>query len=230
MSDVHIEARRGTGYGCDSTTMLAKHNASSIILGGKMVFVLLLVMIANFTILGGLMALYAGNFSAGLIAIAIGATPHAVFYLRRKRERERCDAIRAKMLSEAGLPVDSEWAHMEKDSGVAINAVAGTLTLAAEGKMKSYPLSDIREWSTNLATAGQLVLGGGGLAGAVSSGAANIAAGARADAATGFFVTVRDIHNPKWRIQMTKASDQARWMEIMEQTINEKRIPSSNSA
>jgi Domain of unknown function (DUF4755) len=189
-----------------------------------MVFVLLFMMIANFIIVGGVMALFAGNISAGLIAIAIGATPHTLLYLRRKRERERCAVIRSNVLANAGLAVDSQWIHMENDSGIAINSAARTLTLAAGGNIKTYALSDIREWSSNLATAGQMNVGGAGFAGALSAGAANIAAGARADAATGFFVTVRDIQHPAWRIQMTRAPDQARWMEILEQAINEGRV------
>ena len=36
-----------------------------------------------------------------------------------------------------------------------------------------------------------------------------------------FFVTVRDIDNPKWRIAMSDSNTQARWMEILRQSINE---------
>lgn len=45
---------------------------------------------------------------------------------------------------------------------------------------------------------------------------------AKADAASGFFVTVKDIDDPRWHLQMIKERDQARWMEIFRQEINEK--------
>jgi hypothetical protein len=43
-----------------------------------------------------------------------------------------------------------------------------------------------------------------------------------AAANTGFFVTVRDVDNPKWRIEMRDEATQARWMEILRQEINER--------
>jgi hypothetical protein len=43
-----------------------------------------------------------------------------------------------------------------------------------------------------------------------------------AAANTGFFVAVRDVDNPIWRVEMTDAGREARWMEILRQEINQR--------
>jgi hypothetical protein len=49
-------------------------------------------------------------------------------------------------------------------------------------------------------------------------------AAAKIDAAarSGFFVEVRDIDHPRWRIAMKDEAQQARWMEILRQEIKER--------
>ena len=64
---------------------------------------------------------------------------------------------------------------------------------------------------------------GGGLAGGLVAGAASLGAAARAAAETGFFVKVRDVDNPEWRVSMDQKADRDRWSEILEQEINERR-------
>ena len=186
----------------------------------------LVALAGAFVIVGGVIALFSGNAIAGLIAVAIGATPLIILRQNNKREIARREGIRIAMRTAAGLTSGTKWEHMEGDSGLAINLEARELTLVAGGKIKTYALADVRGWTARIVKAGQTVVVGGGLAGGAMMGAGNIGEAIRASADTGLFVTVRDIDYPEWRIQMADAKIQARWMEILEQVINEGRTTS----
>lgn len=190
-----------------------------------MVLLNIWVILGRLLIVAGVMAVFSGHPVGGFYCLAIGGAPQIIRSVIKAREQERRASAHAEMLAGAGVSPNAGWDHSEQDSGVAINMAARTLTLLSNGKSKTYPFSDVREWSTNLATARQVVPIGGGFAGAVAMGSANIAAGLQAASATGLFVTVRDIENPKWRIEMSSEAVQARWMEILEQAINESHAP-----
>ncbi|WP_295991966.1 DUF4755 domain-containing protein [Rugamonas sp.] len=175
-------------------------------------------------ICGGLMAVFGSHPGGGVICVAVGVALHAFNIQSAKRRRASLAAIHSAMLNAAGVAPNSGCDHAEQDSGIAVNIRARTLTLLSKGKWKTYPFSDIRQWATNKSTAGeQIVVGGGALGFAAMAGAAsaNAAAAERAEMASGFFVTVRDIENPKWRVAMRSLATQDRWMEILTQAINE---------
>lgn len=133
----------------------------------------------------------------------------------------RQDNLRAELLALAGAKEGDAGAfvHVRGETGIAIGA-AGKIALAKKGLSKAYSFGDVREWASSKETAGQAVPVGVGLAlGAMAALQSGAAAGAAA-ARTGFFVTVRDIDNPKWRVEMPAVDEQARWMEILRQSIN----------
>jgi hypothetical protein len=166
----------------------------------------LLLTLASFGAKGGesLLMFFIGWAPAGLLVW---------FLIYRAGKRE---AAHTAMLQEAGVAQGSGFDHAEADTGIAINKQAKTLSLVIGGFYKTYPYTDIREWQAIKETPGVVV--GGTLA---AAGAAAAMAG-QAAANTGFFVTVRDVDNPKWRIAMKDVAMQARWMELMRQEINER--------
>jgi hypothetical protein len=156
------------------------------------------------------------NGGESFIFFLVGCVPTGLlvwFLIHRASKRE---AAHTAMLQEAGVAQGSGFDHAEADTGIAINKQAKTLTLLIGGFYKTYPYTDIREWQANKETPGVVV--GGNLA-AVG---AEAAMRRQAAANTGFYVTVKDVDNPKWRIAMKDVAMQARWMELMRQEINER--------
>lgn len=156
------------------------------------------------------------NGGESFLVFLVGCAPTGLlvwFLIHRAGKRE---AAHTEMLQEAGVAQGSGLDHAEADTGIAINKQAKTLTLLISGFFKTYPYTDIREWESIKETPGVVV--GGNLA-AVG---AEVAMNRRAAANTGFFVTVRDVDNPKWRIAMNDVATQARWMELMRQEVNER--------
>ena len=123
-------------------------------------------------------------------------------------------------LTAAGVTQGAGFDHQEGGSGIAINKEAQTLTLHVDGRSKTYPCADVRNWECVKERAGEMV--GVGLHAGVAAAGVNYRAAKAAAANTGFFVTVRDVDNPIWRVEMTDAGTQARWMEILRQEINER--------
>ena len=116
----------------------------------------------------------------------------------------------------------AKYSHFENNSGIAIDPTAGTLTLRSGVTTKSYSFTDVREWTNAQATPATFIPMGG-LANGLAAGAATLGAAANAAAQTGFFVKVRDVDSPEWRVSMVKKTDRDRWSEILEQEINERR-------
>lgn len=153
-----------------------------------------------------------------LIFLAVGFGPF--FWVRRNRGKmAEANTAHAAMLASAGVAPGAGFDHSEGGSAVAVNRQAKTLSLRIGEKWKAYPFADVRGWEANKERAGQVVASN--LTGAMASLGPNLRASRDAAAATGLFVTVRDIENPKWRIAMGDSSTQARWMEILRQSINE---------
>lgn len=158
------------------------------------------------------------GFLIGLMFLAVGWGPTALlvwFVVHRAGTREKAHA---EMLSAAGVQAGSGLDHAEEGTGIAINKAAQTLTLLTGGFHKTYAFTEVREWETRKERAGQVVAVG--VAGIAAAGA-NARATRDAAANTGLFVTVKDVDNPKWRIAMRDEHAQARWMEILRQSINE---------
>ena len=154
-----------------------------------------------------------------LIMIVVGFGPLFMQVRRNQGRKDKSNAAHAAMLASAGVAPGTGCDHVLTDSGIAINRQAKTLSLRLGEKWKTYPFTDIRDWRVSKHTAGQVVAGN--VTGAMAALGPNIRASRDADAATGLFVTVRDIDNPQWRIAMYDVATQARWMEILQQAINE---------
>lgn len=157
---------------------------------------------------------------AKIFVLAIAVVPLGLqLWFISAREKRR-QAAHASMLADAGVQPGSGCDHYEGGTGIAINKAAKTVTMLVHGIQKTYPFADIREWRSSKHTAGQVV--GTGLQGGLVALGANLRAEREANAATGFFVSVRDVDHPKWRIQMKSESIQARWLELFTQELNEK--------
>lgn len=154
-----------------------------------------------------------------MFMLAIGFGPMGLSIWEVRRGRAKFAAIHAKMLAAAGVAAGAGCDYSQMDSGIAINRSAKTLTMRSAEKWKTYPFTDVRGWRSSKHTSGQVIAGN--VAGAMAALGPNIRASNEADAATGFFVTVRDIDSPVWRIGMHDEAMQARWMEILQQAINE---------
>lgn len=96
-----------------------------------------------------------------------------------------------------------------KYSAIALDTDNRILHLYENKQYRSYPFSEIRRWSCRIC----------------NGDVANIR-GLRANReATGFFIEVRDIDFPRWKIEFPVkglAQSHARWMEIFQQYVNEK--------
>jgi hypothetical protein len=160
------------------------------------------------------------DFVPGAIFFLIGAAPTALLVWFVMARASRREAAHAAMLGEAGVQPGSGCDHSEGGTGIAINKQAKTVTMLVAGVSKTYPFADIREWRSAKHTAGQVV--GVGIQGGLAAVGANAAAERQAKAASGFFVSVRDVDHPTWRIEMKNEPTQHRWMELFTQEINEK--------
>ena len=172
---------------------------------------------------GLLLAMFAGRDGAapGVIVLVVGLVPLALMIWSGQKRAAGWGDAHARMLAEAGVPAGGGYEHAEEDSGIALNRQARTVTLSQAGRWKTYPFSEVRGWKTYLVRPGQPGGVGGNLASNVASIGAEIRAKQEAAADTGLFVEVRDVDRPKWRVAMKSEVQQARWMEILQQEINE---------
>jgi hypothetical protein len=153
---------------------------------------------------------------------AVGFAPMALMIRSQRRRRAQWNELVARMLDAAGVAPGSGFEHAEDGTAIALNARARTLTLLRDGSWKTYPFADVREWSTRIVTADQYLVGGSVLGGAAAM-SSNASARREAAADSGLFVRVRDVQRPEWRVSMVDRDAQARWMEILDQAINEGR-------
>ncbi len=123
------------------------------------------------------------------------------------------DELRA-LTATATLP----YRHFYGGSGVALDPQKHELHLYAKPHYRVYPYAHVRGWERNLVEPGAVVSGG------MQGAALNVQQGLQARAASGLFVTVKDVEHPRWRIRFAKPQlkrELPRWMEILEQQINE---------
>ncbi len=176
---------------------------------------------------GGIFAMVVasrGDGGGAFVVLVVGFLPLGLMFWAQQARKARWARVHAGMLAELGIgPGDYE--HCEDDSGIAVNRKARTVTLSVGGRWKTYPFSDVRGWSTNVAKAGAII--GANLTMATAALGANLEAEREAKARTGLFVEVRDVDRAKWRVAMKDERQQARWMEILQQEINESRSASA---
>ena len=128
---------------------------------------------------------------------------------------------RTKNTSQSKFGEGFKYSFAAGKTGIAISPEMGVVKLKEKSKVKEYPLNMIRSWESNLQTGGMAVHGGSSLVGASNVGAANLGQSIANRRASGLFVYTKDIENTVWRVEMFSKNDQAKWMEILQQTINE---------
>jgi len=157
--------------------------------------------------------------ASGATYALMGIAPIAALigweWLRIKRQ----DGAKAELLRLLSLPDGQGYVHAKAGSGIAVDPKGKRVALIQGGVGKAYAYADVREWQWVQETAAEIRHSSVSMQLAATG--QNIKAAIDASRATGFFVTVRDIDHPVWRVEMTAKADQARWMEIMRQEINE---------
>lgn len=106
-----------------------------------------------------------------------------------------------------------KWAY--GGTGLALDTATRTLHLKSKTTQKSYPFDDIREWKYNVSTGGEVINGSVGI---------NAGIHLKNKAESGFFVMMRDIEHPQWRIAFPynkrMEGELMKWMEIFRQHVN----------
>lgn len=161
-----------------------------------------------------------------LIIVGVLYSPWMLFSWIGARKKNRLRSSHAKAMSSSGIVVGQGFDHFEDNTGIGINAAAKSLTVWNGGTCKTYAYDAVREWETSKVRMTSQAMGFG-LASALAVGAANSSAAINAAAATGLFLTVKDIDNSKWRISMDSEAVQARWAEILQQELKEGGIAAS---
>jgi hypothetical protein len=164
-----------------------------------------------------------------IIFIIFGAVFYFIWKMIQKKIKAS-DEYRAN-LARSKADAIRDWGsieheHIEAKTGIWLSTKAKRIMLFTEdGFCKTYSFSDIREWEVNHVRPGQvgMAYGGGvnGLTHNLAAASKNTQLANEARASTGLFLTVKDIDHPKWRIAMADPKLQARWMEILRQSIND---------
>lgn len=106
-------------------------------------------------------------------------------------------------------------------TGIAVSPERKILKLQEGSFTKEYAFSDVRSWEGHLLSGGMSTGAGTGFSGASAAGAANLAQHRANTRASGLFVSVRDIDHAIWRIAVLDKREQAKWIEILHQCIQE---------
>lgn len=114
------------------------------------------------------------------------------------------------------------YVYLHAGTGIAVDAERQIVRLKGNRAVKEYPFSDVRGWETNLLSGGELI--GNNVATAYGGIFHNIRIQKENKKGSGLFIDVADIGCPRWRIEMLRPDVQRRWMEILQQTINEGRL------
>jgi len=103
-------------------------------------------------------------------------------------------------------------------TGIAISPERCIVKLKEKSMEKEYPFEMIRSWESNLQVGGFAVGSG------INVASHNLGQSMANKRASGLFVHTKDIENTTWRIAMLDKREQAKWMEILQQCINEGQI------
>lgn len=98
---------------------------------------------------------------------------------------------REELLALTGLAPGESLSNFYAGEGVALNTKTKTLCLMDSKSMKSYGYAEIRRWERRIDTVGILTF------------------------------EMRDASHPKWSVKFLEVSESIRWMEVLEQEINE---------
>ena len=112
----------------------------------------------------------------------------------------------------------AKYSYAGGASAIAMDTDRSVMRVKNGMLIKEYPFGDVREWHASLISGGGMV--GFGVAGGLTALAASTGAKRENAKASGFYIKVRDIDHPQWRIEMPSQDNQNRWMEIFNQLIN----------
>lgn len=115
----------------------------------------------------------------------------------------------------------AKYSHMEGHTGIALVPDERVIRLKNGPFIKQYTFADVRAWRVNSQSGGGIINTSTNLASSVAAASANSRIRRENQQASGLFVQMRDIDMPEWRIDMPSQQQQARWMEIMRQLIND---------
>lgn len=116
---------------------------------------------------------------------------------------------------------DLRFKHFYGKTGIAVDTAKREIHLKDHSHYKVYSFDEIRSWETN-SQSGGMIYGGG-----LNVLAANLANQRANRESTGLFIKVKDVDFPQWKIEFPPASakrELTRWMEILQQTLNESTI------
>lgn len=158
--------------------------------------------------------LWAGLAFLNALIPNIKLVPLPLLYLFFSGREGSETSLEAKRLAQG-----ARYAYFCKDTGLAVDTDKRIVRLQNGRSIKEYAFAEVREWRSNIVSGGQLA-GMGGYAGiAIAGQNARIERENRKE--TGLFLKVKDLDRPEWRIDMPNRDHQVRWMEILQQTINE---------
>jgi hypothetical protein len=150
----------------------------------------------------------------GVILGPIGVI--AMFFIKPKTAESLVNKSGEEWLSKLD---GCQYKHFYNGTGIALDNKNKSVFIVDLSEEKKYDYSDVREWKYNISTGGHLV-GSTGLQGSLH----NVANARKNESETGFFISVRDIEHPQWRIKFRANADREnellKWMEIMNQHIN----------
>lgn len=156
---------------------------------------------------------------SGISYVLMGIAPFAVLIGLELLQAKRQEGAKAALMDMLAMQEGQGYLHARGGSGIAVNPASRLVALVDGSNRKAYPFADIREWEAVQETAGEIRHNS--VAMQLGSTAKNIEMAVNAARNTGFFVTVRDIDHPVWRVEMPDKADQRKWMEILRQQINE---------
>lgn len=114
-----------------------------------------------------------------------------------------------------------KFKHFYAKTGIAVDTHKREVHLKDKSHYKVYRFDEIRSWEANRQSGGQIYGGG------VNALVANLENQRANRENTGLFIKVKDVDYPQWKIEFPPAKakqELTRWMEILQQTLNESTI------
>ncbi len=142
---------------------------------------------------GAMMSFGEGHYILGIFLAVLAYAPIAIIKLRSRATLRKTEA-RLHDLKRSLGDGEALASHVEKDTGIFVDNARKKLGVVAGGESQLYDYGEVRSWATR----------------------------AMPDDWK-FVVGVRDSQNPMWHIRMRDFRQRDRWMEILEQEINESR-------
>jgi hypothetical protein len=142
---------------------------------------------------GAMMSLGEGQYTLGIFLAALAYAPIAIIKLRSQATLRKTEG-RLHDLKRSLGDGEALARHVEKDTGIFVHSVRRKIGVVAGGASRLYEYGEVRSWATRaMPDDWRLVVG------------------------------VRDTQNPMWYLHMRDPRERDRWMEILEQEINEAR-------